>query len=123
MTLQDRKNLNVIAQAIFDKKGFNILSLDVRGLSTMTDYLMIAEGTVDRHVKSLANFIKACISQTSLQIYRTDGEKDAEWVIIDCGDVIVHLFIPEMREKYHLEELWNKGKIVDLEINVPLANK
>ncbi len=119
MTLQDRKNLNVIAQAIFDKKGFNILSLDVRGLSTMTDYLVIAEGTVDRHVKSLAGIIKSSIPQTSLHIYRIDGEKDAEWVIIDCGDVIVHLFIPEMREKYHLEELWSKGKIVDLEISVP----
>lgn len=121
MAIQDSKNLNRVAQAIFDKKGFNILALDVRGLSTMTDYLVIAEGSVDRHVKSLATAINHALPETTLHSYRVDGEKDAEWIVMDCGDVVIHLFIPEMREKYAIEELWSKAKIVDL--NIAVENK
>lgn len=118
MILQDKKNLNLVAQAIYDKKGFNILALDVRGLSNMTDYYIIAEGSVGRHVKSLHSYIKEKLSEVNLEPYKIEGTADGEWIVMDYGDFVIHLFIPEMREKYAVEELWHKSKIVDLDIVV-----
>ena len=110
--------LDVIAQTIFDKKGFNILVLDVRGISTMTDYFVIAEGTVDRHVRSICFEISAKLREMGYKPLHTEGEKDGDWVVIDFGEVVIHLFIPDVREKYALEEVWKSGKIVDVEIAV-----
>lgn len=114
--IQDKKNLNFIAQALFDKKGFNILALDVHGISTMADYIVIAEGSVDRHVKSLCSYLKEKLEETDLSIYHIEGASEGEWVVMDCGNIIIHLLIPDMREKYALEELWKKAKIVDVNI-------
>ena len=116
MTIKDRKKLNAISQIIYDKKGFNILVLDVRGLSTMTDYYVIAEGTVDRHVQALCRALKDLASTHDLAFLRVEGERSGDWVVMDSGDIIVHLFTSDMREKYALEELWTKAKIIDTDI-------
>ena len=113
------KQLNDIAQSIFDKKGFNIIVLDVRVVSTMTDYFVIAVGTVDRHVKALSKTVIDSLAAQGIQPLFVEGEKVADWIVVDYGDVIVHLFIPELREKYALEELWHEGKIVDVDIVIP----
>ena len=110
--------LDAIAQAIFDKKGFNILALDVRGFSTMTDYYIIAEGTVDRHVRAISQEIQEALSPKKLHALHVEGEKEGDWVVIDYGEVVIHLFIPELRERYALEELWKESKIVDVAIDV-----
>lgn len=112
--------LNRIGQAVFDKSGFNIFALDVRDVSTMTDYLFIAEGNVDRHVIALAKKILEEADKGGWEPLHTEGMSNGEWVVIDFVDVVIHLFIPEVREHYALEELWGAGKIVDLEINVPI---
>ena len=85
----------------------------------MTDYFIIAEGTVDRHVKALSQAIMDELSskkgkRTPLHV---EGEREGDWVVIDYGDFVIHLFIPELREKYALEELWQKGRVVDVTIN------
>jgi ribosome-associated protein len=108
--------LNAIAQTIFDKKGVNILVLDVREISTMTDYFLIAEGTVDRHVKALCLSIQERLEDLGMPPYHLEGDKEGDWIVMDYGEIVVHLLIPEMREKYALEELWKKAKIVDVEI-------
>lgn len=110
--------LEAIAQTIFDKKGTNILALDVREVSTMTDYCVIAEGTVGRHVRSLSSAIRDALEPLGLTHFHVEGEQEGDWVVLDYGGIVVHLFIPEMREKYALEELWKESKIVDLKINV-----
>ena len=111
MTKQDKKTLNAIAQAIYDKKGFNILALDVRGISTMTDYFIIAEGSVSRHVKSLCAHIKEQLALAQLEPYQIEGSSDAEWIVMDYSDIVIHLFVPDIREKYAIEELWKNSKI------------
>ncbi|CCB86298.1 MULTISPECIES: ribosome silencing factor [Parachlamydia] len=116
MNDSNEKILNVIAQAIFDKKGSNILALDVRDVSTLTDYFVIAEGTVDRHVTSIASTILDAVKPLGLTPLHVEG-KDGEWVIIDFGDILIHLFVPELREKYALESLFGKARIVDLVID------
>ncbi len=122
MKAEHIKYLSTIAQTIFDKKGFNILALDVRGISTLTDFFIIAEGNISRHLNSLSRAIKDKLLQNNISPLRVEGEKEGDWVVLDYGDVVIHLFVSEVREKYALEELWKQAKIVDLEINTS-ANK
>jgi ribosome-associated protein len=116
--MESLQMLNTIAQIIFDKKGMNILALDVRGVSTLTDYVLIAEGSVDRHVIALAQAVEKGLEERGdLPVY-TEGVQYGDWVVLDYLNVMVHLFMPGLRDKYHLEQLWQKGKVVDLHIVV-----
>ncbi|MGA8163763.1 MAG: ribosome silencing factor [Waddliaceae bacterium] len=110
--------LNAVAQTIYDKKGRNILAIDVRNISTVTDYFLIAEGSVERHVQALGAAIDETIKDLGLVLYRSEGKTTGEWIVLDCGDILIHLFLPELREKYALEELWQEGEIVDLHIKL-----
>lgn len=118
MNQQTMKMLNLIAQAIYDKKGMNILALDVRGISSLADYVIIAEGNIDRHIKALSSIIKDKLHEAGRHPLYVEGEQTGDWIVIDCSDIVVHLFIPEFREKYNLEKLWNKSKVVDLNITL-----
>lgn len=120
MAFMDQSNfeiLNHIAQAIYDKKGFNILVLDVRDICTMTDFFVMAEGTVDRHVKALGQTIYDELALQGQYPLHVEGQQEGDWVVLDYADFVIHLFIPELREKYALEELWQKGRVVDVQIN------
>jgi ribosome-associated protein len=112
-----------MAQAIFDKKGMNILVLDVRGLSTMTDFYIIAEGTVDRHVRAISKAVIDAAEEIKMETLHIEGEKEGDWIVIDFGDVIVHLFTPDLREKYALETLWSNSTIVDVKIDISLPTQ
>jgi len=114
--------LNRIAQAIYDKKGMNTVVLDVRGVSSMTDFFVIAEGTVDRHVKALSEVIVDEMALRGLRPWHIEGQQEGDWVVVDFNDFVIHLFIPELREKYALEQLWKQGKIVDVQIVVHKTN-
>jgi ribosome-associated protein len=84
----------------------------------MTDYYIIAEGSVDRHVKSISRSVKEQMKAHDWECLHLDGEEDGEWVVMDFGEFVIHLLTPDMREKYSLEELWQKAKIVDVDIVV-----
>lgn len=112
------ETLNTIAQVIYDKKGFNILALDVRGLSSITDFLLIAEGNVDRHISSIARAIVDELEERGESPFHVEGLKDGDWAVLDYGDITVHIFGPGLRERYSLERLWSESKIVDLDIDV-----
>lgn len=112
------KELITVAQTIFDKKGFNIIVLDVRNVCNMTDYFIIAEGNVDRHVRAIAKEIIDVLRPLGLHHFHVDGEREGDWIVLDYSDVVIHLFTPELREKYSLENLWKEGKIVDIPIEL-----
>jgi len=116
MEIKTEEMVTSIAQAIYDRKGFNIIALDVRKISSITDYFIIAEGNIDRHVIALAHEVKSRLSDLGEKAFRIEGEDSGDWLVIDYLNVIVHIFTPEMREKYQLEKLWQDGKIVDLKI-------
>lgn len=118
MKNEDQKILDSIAQAIYDKKGQNIVALDIREISSLTGYFLVAEGTVDRHVRSLGKTLVASMKKEGVDVFQVDGEMEGEWFVIDFGGIMVHIFTPEMRKKYALENLWKEGKIVDLNISV-----
>jgi ribosome-associated protein len=110
--------LNQVAQIIYDKKGFNILALDIREISSLCDCVIIAEGNVDRHTSSIAKAIIEELSLKKIDPIHVEGMSQGDWIVIDYLDIIIHIFIPQLREKYQLERLWNRGKIINLKINV-----
>ncbi len=112
--------LNTIAQTIFDKKGINILALDLRGISTITDFVMIAEGNVDRHVVSIAKAVEQTLSEEGIEPVHVEGMQTGDWIVLDYLEVMVHIFMPGLRDKYQLEQLWSRGEIVDLQIEAHL---
>lgn len=116
MEKEEIKMLQAIAQTIYDKKGFNILAIDVHNCSSLTDYFLMAEGSVERHVSALSRAVKEVVNELGGHIFHMDGDQTGDWVVMDCGTILIHLFIPALREKYSLEELWQEGDIVDLNI-------
>ena len=116
------QHLNFIAQLLFDKKGFNILVLDVQDISTLTDYFVIAEGNVDKHVIALAKEVVAQLKEEGETPLNVEGLDQGEWVVIDYLEIVIHLFKPGLRDKYRLEELWREEKIVDLQIAINQGN-
>lgn len=110
--------LQKICQRLLDKKGRNILTLDVRGICTVADYFIIAEGNVDRHVQALASHVFDEMAAHHRKPYHVEGKEFGDWVVLDYGDIMVHLFTQEMREKYMLEQVWKEGSVVDIPLKL-----
>lgn len=99
--------LKLISTALEDMKGKNVVQVDVRGLSNVTDYMVIATGTSNRHVKSLADEVSFQAKQNGVIPLGIEGEMSGDWVLSDLGDVVVHVMQAEARDFYDLERLWN----------------
>ena len=97
----------VVRAALDDLKAQNVAVLDVSGLTDVTDTIVIASGTSDRHVKSLAGRVLERAKEAGFRSIGVEGERDGEWVHVDLQDVIVHLMLPRVREFYALEKLWD----------------
>ena len=106
---KEKSNLSAfIAKILDDGKANNILSINLTGKTSLTDYLIIASGTSSRHVLSLANTLAEKLKEAGYHP-KTDGKQGSgEWVVIDLGDVIVHIFQPETRSFYEIESLWGE---------------
>lgn len=107
--------LRIASQVLFEKKGSNILALDVRGLSTLTDFFLIAEGGVERHVMALGHEVMRVMKEEGASLMQAEGMSEGDWVVLDYGDIVVHLFTPKMRDKYRLEEFWREGELIPLD--------
>jgi ribosome-associated protein len=118
MDKKDKRILDQIAQTLYDKKGFNVLVLDVSTFSTMANTYIIAEGNVERHVKALAKELIDTMTEQGRHLYHMDSASP-DWIVLDFGDIVIHLMIPETRDRYALEELWRKATIIDVNIEVP----
>ena len=103
------KLLALVIDALEELKGVDISILDVSKLTSITDRLVIASGTSTRHVKSLADNVTRKAKQAGFRVLGVEGEQAAEWVLVDLGDVVVHVMTPPIREFYALEKLWSVG--------------
>jgi ribosome-associated protein len=104
--------VHTIVSALEDKKGENIILLDLKGIASFTDFFVICTGTSDRMLDALANGVVDKVRETHKLKGRKDGTGTAGWEVIDFGSVMVQLFAPEERNFYKLEELWGQGKIL-----------
>ena len=98
--------LKLITSSLDDDKAENILTIPLQGKSAMADYLVVASGTSSRQVTAMAEHIEFKLKQNKITILGLEGLRQADWVLIDANDVIVHLFRPEVREFYGLERMW-----------------
>ena len=101
--------LKTVRAALEELKARDGVEIDVRGKSSVTDFMVSASGTSTRHVKSIANEVVVFAKKLDIMPLGVEGEREAEWVLVDLGDVVVHVMLPRVREFYALERLWTVG--------------
>lgn len=97
-----------VIDAIEDIKGFDISVMDVRKLTSITNYMIVASATSSRQAKAIADNVREKIKEKGYEIRSTEGEKDGEWVLVDLEDIVVHIMVPATRAYYNLEQLWSE---------------
>jgi ribosome-associated protein len=97
----------VVIDALADMKALEVKVLDVRGLTDVADFMVIASGTSDRHVRSVAQRVVERTKEAGFRPHGVEGQQDSDWVLIDLSEMIVHVMLPRVREFYGLEKLWD----------------
>ncbi len=97
----------VVVDALADMKALEVKVLDVRGLTDIADFMVIASGTSDRHVRSVAQRVVEKTKEAGFRPHGVEGQQDSDWVLIDLSEMIVHVMLPRVREFYGLEKLWD----------------
>lgn len=104
--MQSKKLQELVFNAIDDAKGRNIQVLDVHKISDIADYMIIASGTSSKHVSSVADRVISDLQDHKCRPLGVEGKSTGDWVLLDFGDVVVHIMRPDIREFYNLEKLW-----------------
>ncbi len=101
--------LQLATAALDDMKALDIVSMDVRKLTDVADYMLICSGTSNRHTQSIANNLIVKVKANGIQPVGVESDSSNEWTLVDLGDVIVHIMLPKTREFYSLEKLWSSS--------------
>jgi ribosome-associated protein len=104
--MRTEKMLEIVVGTLDEGKANNIKVLDVHGKTSITDYFVVASGTSQRHVKSLADQVVEKLKPYRIKPLGIEGEQGGEWVLVDLGDLVLHVMLPQIREFYQLEKLW-----------------
>ena len=113
-----RETALLAAEAADDKKASNILILDLRGLTYIADYFMICSGNNPAQVGAVSDWIEETLARTGEHVSHIEGQAEASWVLMDYGDMVVHIFDEEARVYYNLEKLWGDAPRVPLQVKV-----
>lgn len=106
-----------IAELLDEKKGVEITALDVRGLANFADYFVFCSGRSDRQTKALHDAVREGMkAEPGMLPVHTEGERERRWILLDYGDVIAHIMIPDVRDYYRLEELWGDAPRLDVAV-------
>ena len=108
--MEDMALVQKIAQVLYDKKARDIVALRVKDLTTVCEYMVIATGRSTVQVRSLADTVEEELAQLGIRPRNVETQKEARWLILDYGFIVVHVFHTEEREYYNLERLWNDGQ-------------
>ncbi|OXS80469.1 ribosome silencing factor [Domibacillus enclensis] len=111
---EQQQLLQTVTKAADDKRAENITALDMEGISPVADYFVICHGNSDKQVQAIAREVKEKAEELGLDIKRMEGFDEARWVLIDIGDVVVHVFHRDERVYYNLERLWGDAPHVDV---------
>lgn len=101
-----------IVHRLSDMKAVDTLLLDVRKVSLLADYFIVSTGEVDRHIQALAEDVRRSLKEQEILPLHVEGDAGSGWVLLDYGDIVVHLLSPRMREYYRLEEFWKEAHVV-----------
>ncbi|ABJ56827.1 ribosome silencing factor [Oenococcus oeni] len=112
--MESKELLEKIVQIADGKKAENLIALDIRDLSIISDYFLIASADTGRQVQAIAEEIIDQLHKKGISVSHVEGLGEDDWVLLDYGDVVVHLFTTEKRDYYKLEHLWSEAKTVDL---------
>ena len=119
MLKMDNKKLNnCIEKILSDGKAENIISISLKGKSSIADYMIIASGSSTRHVSALASQVATKLKALDYRVFSMEGQRSGDCALVDAGDVIVHLFRPEVREFYNLDKMWLAPKDKSMEENL-----
>jgi ribosome-associated protein len=103
------KTLNIILSRLEDMKAEETVTIDLRGKSAFSDYMIVTSGRANRHVGAIAENVTKGLKETGITGIHVEGLPNCDWVLIDSGDVVLHVFRPEVREFYNLERLWSQN--------------
>lgn len=105
--LSPEQLLDIVRDAVGNLKAIDVAEVDVRGRTSIADFMVIASGTSNRHVKSIADEVIRKAKEAGMRPLGVEGEREGEWILVDLGDVLVHVMLPRTREFYGLERLWS----------------
>lgn len=105
--MQAEQILKIVQDVLDERKGQSITTLDVRGKTSFTDYMVVVTGTSDRHLMSLCEYVSEKLKENGVKPLGVEGNLGSDWVLLDLGDVIVHAMTAQAREFYQLEKLWS----------------
>jgi ribosome-associated protein len=105
-----KETLRIVLARLEDMKAEDSLTIDLTGRSSIADFMVVASGRSQRHVASIADQVVKDIEKAGVPRVRVEGQRQGDWVLIDAGDVIVHVFRPEVRAHYNLEKMWSAGR-------------
>ncbi|GMG76070.1 MULTISPECIES: ribosome silencing factor [Priestia] len=111
----ERELLSLVVEAADDKKAIDIVALNMEGISLVADYFVICHGNSDKQVQAIAREIKEKAHEQGISVKRLEGFEQAKWVLVDLGDVVVHIFHKDERGYYNLERLWGDAPFVSSE--------
>ena len=117
-----RRKQQIVVEALEDVKGRDIVVFNTARLPSMFERVVIASGDSSRQVKALADNVRDKVKENGGKVYGVEGEKGGEWVLVDLGEIVVHLMHPTVRSFYNLEEVWG-GKEVKMKAAVPPKRK
>jgi len=113
--LESKEFVDEIVTLIQEKKGYDITTLNLNGLTAMADYFIICSADADMHVKAIADEVDKKLRKEGIKCYHKEGYKSLNWVLLDYFDVVVHIFKKEARTFYNLEKLWGDAEITEIE--------
>jgi ribosome-associated protein len=112
--MQTKELLKMVESVLDERKGQNITTLDVIGKTSVTDYMVLATSTSERHAKALSDYVVEKVKENGFMPLGVEGQQGSDWVLVDLGDVILHIMTAQAREFYQLEKLWSVDRAEEL---------